>query len=61
MLVLTRDEGQAIEFPGLGMMRVVEVKGKRVRLAFDFDARQAIYRQELVPVEQRTEERLRDT
>ena len=60
MLVLTRREGEAIEFPGLGMMRVVELRNGNVRLAFDFDARQKIMRQELVPTKERTEEKLRD-
>jgi len=60
MLVLTRREGEAIEFPGLGMMRVVEVRNGTVRLAFDFDSRQKIMRQELVPQSERTEERLKD-
>ncbi len=59
MLVLTRREGEAIEFPGLGMLRVVEVRNGTVRLAFDFDSRQKIVRQELVPEAERTEEKLK--
>lgn len=35
MLVITRKVSESVEIVGVGMIRVVEIRGGKVRLAFD--------------------------
>jgi carbon storage regulator CsrA len=47
MLVLTRKKDQSIVIPGLGVINVLSVNGKRVRLGLDFNDDIEIQRGEL--------------
>jgi carbon storage regulator len=50
MLVLSRKVNEAIVIPGLNLtIRVAEVSGQRVRLAFDAPRDVQIVRQEILP------------
>ena len=49
MLVLTRKEGEEIILPALGVtIRVVNIREKKVRLAFDAHKSVVIHRRELL-------------
>jgi carbon storage regulator len=50
MLVLTRRVNESVVFPGLGItVRVLSVKGTRVRIGIEAPAEVAVLREELLP------------
>lgn len=51
MLVLSRHKDETIVIPGIGEIKVVEIRGKKVRLGLDFLPDIKIYRGEIAPTE----------
>jgi carbon storage regulator len=47
MLLITRREGEAIVVNGTIEVRVLEIRGGRVKLGFDYPAGNSVFRQEL--------------
>tara|TARA_R110002095_G_scaffold4257_3_gene11523 strand:- start:1511 stop:1723 length:213 start_codon:yes stop_codon:yes gene_type:complete len=47
MLVLSRKKDELIDIPGVGSLMVVEIRGDKVRLGFDFDPSIKVYRHEV--------------
>ena len=47
MLLITRREGEAIVVNGAIEVRVLEIRGGRVKLGFDYPAGNTVFRQEL--------------
>jgi len=47
MLVLSRKRNERVRIGGLGSITVVEVRGDKVRLGFDFPTDVAVHREEV--------------
>ncbi|MCA9016337.1 MAG: carbon storage regulator [Planctomycetaceae bacterium] len=47
MLVLSRKKDELIDIPGVGTLMVVEIRGDKVRLGFDFEPHVKVYRREV--------------
>jgi len=47
MLVLSRKKNQIVDIPGIGSLMIVEIRGDKVRLGFDFEPGTRIYRREV--------------
>ena len=47
MLVLSRKKNEVVDIPGVGSLMIVEIRGDKVRLGFDFDPSTKIYRREV--------------
>lgn len=51
MLVLTRRKDETILIPGIGEIKVVDVRGKTVRIGLEFPPEIPIQRGELAPLD----------
>lgn len=51
MLVLTRRKDESILIPGIGEIKVVDIRGNKVRLGLEFPPDVRIQRAELAPLD----------